>query len=42
VYAYQRKFGKALEAYKKAKSLGMDNPKIDKEIKWLESNMYSL
>ena len=42
VYAYQRKFGKALDAYKKAKSLGTDNPKIDKEIKWLESNMYLL
>jgi RimJ/RimL family protein N-acetyltransferase len=42
VYAYQRKFGKALESYKKAKSLGIDNPKVDKEIKWLESNLYSL
>lgn len=42
VYAYQRKFGKALESYQKAKSLGIDNPKVDKEIKWLESNLYSL
>ena len=42
VYAYQRIFGKALESYLKAKSLGIDNPKIDKEIKWLESNLYSL
>ena len=41
-YSYNRKYGKACEAYKKAKSLGNDNPKIDKEIKWLESNMYSL
>lgn len=40
VNAYQRKFGKALESYQKAKSLGIDNPKVDKEIKWLESNMY--
>lgn len=42
VYAYQRKYGKAYESYKKAKSLGIDNPQIDKEIKWLESKMYSL
>ena len=42
VYAYQRKFGKALESYQKAKSLGIDDPKLDKEIKWLESNLYSL
>lgn len=42
VYAYQRKYGKAYESYKKAKSLGINNPKIDKEIKRLESNMYSL
>lgn len=42
VYSYIRKYGKACEAYRKAKSLGNDNPQIDKEIKWLESNMYSL
>ena len=42
VYSYIRKYGKACEAYRKAKSLGNDNPQIDKEIKWLETNMYSL
>ena len=42
VYSYIRKYGKACEAYRKAKSFGNDNPRIDKEIKWLESNMYSL
>ena len=42
VYSYMRKYGKACEAYRKAKSLGNEDPKIDKEIKWLESNMYSL
>lgn len=42
VYSYLRKYGKACEAYKKAKSLGNNDPQIDKEIKWLEINMYSL
>ena len=42
VYLYQRKFGKAYAAYQKAKSLGCTDEKIDKQIKWLESNMYSL
>ena len=42
IYLYNGKYGKACEVYKKAKSLGNDDPKIDKEIKWLESNMYTL
>lgn len=42
VYSYMKKYEKACEAYRKAKSLGNEDSKIDKEIKWLESNMYSL
>lgn len=42
VYLYLGKYKKACEAYKKAKLLGNNDTKIDKEIKWLESNMYSL
>lgn len=42
VYLYTKKYGKACDAYKKAKSLGNKEPKIEKEIKWLESNMYSI
>lgn len=42
VYSYKKKYGKACEAYRKAKLLGNIDPKIDKEIKWLETNMYSL
>ena len=42
VYSYLRKYSKAIEAYEKAKLLGNNDLKIEKEIKWLESKMYSL
>ena len=42
VFAYQRMYKNAYESYQKAKSLGVEDSKIDKEIKWLESKMYSL
>lgn len=42
VFAYQRMYKNAYESYQKAKSFGVEDSKIDKEIKWLESKMYSL
>lgn len=42
VYTYQHQLGKAYDAYKKALSLGCSDDRINKQIKWLESNMYSL
>lgn len=42
VFAYQRIYGKAYESYQKAKSFGLKDSQIDKELKWLESKMYSL
>ena len=42
VYTYQHQLGKAYDAYKKALSLGCSDDRINKQIKWLESNMYLL
>lgn len=42
VYTYQHQLEKAYDAYKKALSLGCSDDRINKQIKWLESNMYSL